>query len=413
MKSIIVFFLTVLQCSAYASMQEKVSLKSLLEIAYQNNPSIAAMKSNANAEESSIVAKYTMDDPMIGIATLDRGNTTKYGVISQKIRFPMKYYLDGKAQSNKASSLTSLVQLEKLKVKRKLSFLYFSLLRVQNVTALTSANMDAVREFARVAEKKYSAGKAPQSDSMKAHFEQTRLELDLIQLEQEENSIQHDIKALLNDKSFPDIKLSNLKVSIPSFDFSKYTALINSKDSELTKTSPLLKSSYYLMKEAEWKRKLAKWEFAPDIQLQYQGRISGDPQESEIFSINFTLPLYFWKKSAMAEMATSMADARQYRLKDQTLQLKARINNLAGQVLVGEKTLKVYTTSLIPQAQGAYNSSKASYRANKNSFLDLLDSERSLYQVKTNYYRALQQYVKSLSLLEEATGICLSNLGEE
>lgn len=183
-------------------------------------------------------------------------------------------------------------------------------------------------------------------------------------------------------------------------------------DSSSHSTSPELQVQAARLEAAKWKSQLAAWEFAPDIQLQYQTRIEGNPQDSEIYSISLSVPLFFWKKSAEASAASAEKAAEEYRLTDATNRVVTRSKDLQGQVQLGEKTLKIYQTSLIPQAQGAYNSSRASYRANKTSFLDLLDSERSLYQVKTDYYRSLEQFVASLADLEATLGKSLSNLGD-
>lgn len=246
---------------------------------------------------------------------------------------------------------------------------------------------------------------------MKAHFEQTRLELDLLRLKQRETSLQQELKVAIGDPAFVDLKLGDLELRPPKFQVSR----LNSEDtraSEALGSSPELQVYAARLETAKWKSRLAAWEFAPDIQLQYQTRIEGNPQESEIYSISLSLPLFFWKKSAEAKSAEAQRMSAEYLLADATNKVMARIQELKGQVELGEKTLKIYQTSLIPQAQGAYNSSRASYRANKTSFLDLLDSERSLYQVKTDYYRSLEQYVVSLTDLETTVGVSLSNLGE-
>ena len=102
--------------------------------------------------------------------------------------------------------------------------------------------------------------------------------------------------------------------------------------------------------------------------------------------------------------------AQEYKVKDTKLKLIADIKDLKGRVSTGVKTLEIYQTSLIPQAQGSYNSSRSAYQADKTSFLDLLDSERSLYRVKTDYYQSLRQYVSALCILERELGFSVSNL---
>lgn len=388
------------------------TLDELVDLAIRHNPTIAAAKENFKAESSLVAAKATLSDPMIGFSSLNRNMRTQYGTITQKIKFPVKYYIEAKAQNSRASSHKTLKQAEVLRVRKEVTSLYYGIYSTQKIIQLTRANMQAVKEFARVAEKKYAAGKAPQGDSMKAHFELTQLELDLIRLKQQEEALQDQLEAVVNYDKLSSIDLSSKDLGVPDFRSHDVEDSIEKLTPILQSQSPRLKSELHLLDAAEWKGALGKWEFAPDFQFQFQQRIGGQPNDSQIYSIGMTFPLWFWKKGSEASAATSRRLAQEYRVRSTTLGLIANVKTLKGRVVAGSKTLKVYKTSLIPQAQGAYNSARASYRANKTSFLDLLDSERSLYRVKTGFYRSLRQYVESLSQLEANLGFSVSNLSQ-
>ncbi|MCB0415660.1 MAG: TolC family protein, partial [Bdellovibrionales bacterium] len=336
------------------------------------------------------------------------------GTISQKIRFPVKYFLQAKAQKSRAASSKAQIETEKLNVRQKILSLYFSIYSTQKILELTKANMQTVKEFARVAEKKYAAGKSPQGDSMKAHFELTQLELDLLRLHQEDEALQAELNAIVNSNKLIRLDFLNITLSTPKFNASAIPDSMDQLFSTLKESSPQIQSKTHLLKEAEYKSTLAQWEFAPDIQLQYQQRISGEPIDSKIYSVALSFPLWFWRKSAEASVATSQKITQKitqnYRLIDALQKTSAKVKDLKGKVETGVKTLKIYETSLIPQAQGAYNSTRASYSANKTSFLDLLDSERSLYKVKTGFFQTLRLYVMQLSQLEVETGQIISDI---
>ena len=390
--------------------REVQSLDKVLDLAYKNNLNIAASRYSLDAEKSLVVSKATPDDPMIGVSTLDRNSQTQYGTITQRIQFPVKYILRAKAQSSLADSYQSKLDMQKLEIRQQVISLYYAIHAIQKIIQLKKANMQTVREFARVAEKKYAAGKSPQGDSMKAHFELTQLELDLIRLKQEEEALQDSLKAIVNQHIFKKLNLVNLKIKPPKFYANQVTNSLPKLTSLLQDKSPTVKIQAHLLKEAKYKSSLSKWRYAPDFQLQYQQRISGWPEDSKSYSIGITFPLWFWKTGSETSAASSRLMAQEYHLTDTIQQMIAKVKDLKGKALIGVKTLKIYETSLIPQAQGAYNSIRAAYRANKTSFLNLLDSERSLYRVRTGFYQSLKQYVSHLSELETQLGFTVSNL---
>jgi len=380
-------------------------LSDLLRLAMENNPGIQAEKYRRDAEDSRITSSATLDDPMIGLSTLNRGNETRYAVISQKVRFPVKYFLQADIQFHQAEAQAQVLREEELKLRGRVIELYYAIYSTQKTIELTKANIDAVREFARVAERKYAAGKATQSDSMKAHFEITQLELEKIRLEQKENSLQVFLRESINDEEYQRIEFFKQTLTAP---------VLNDRVATENKidigSSPLLARADANYEKMESGSALASWEFAPDLQFQYQQRISGNPVDSKIYSINISFPLWFWRKSAESSAAAAGALEAEMRKLQTLRKVHAKAFDLKTSVISDAKAIKIYETSLIPQAVGAYNASQSAYRANKTSFLNLLDSERSLFRVRQSYYQVLEGFVKKLTDLEVMLGSSVSTL---
>lgn len=388
---------------------EVFTLTTLLKKAYESNGALRAKQHDFEAEGALIANKATLDDPMLGYSGLKRGNLTQFITVSQKIKFPTKYIFAGNAQSAREDIAKAEYLKEKLNLKKKVISLYFKLYTTQKIIDLTQANMSAVREFARIAEKKYASGSAKQTDTMKAHVELTNLELELLQLKQAENTIQNEIKAVINDSSFPDVILYQKNLETPEPNLNVIKKDIHLLVQALQENSPGLKSQKEKVELAHWEKTLAHTDYLPDFELRYQQRIAGEPMDSKIYSVSFTIPLWFWNKSSAASATTSKKDAEESRYVDMTQKLIAKVRNLENRVQTQYKTIKIYETSLIPQAQSSYNSSKSAYRASTVSFLDLLESERALYQVKNGFFKVLNQYVEDLTELEAELGVEVSN----
>jgi len=86
------------------------------------------------------------------------------------------------------------------------------------------------------------------------------------------------------------------------------------------------------------------------------------------------------------------------------------VRALFAKAQTGQRMLKVYKTALIPQATATLNSSRIAYRAGKSNFMELIDSERSVYTIQISYYRTLSQFVESVAMLEERVGASVSTL---
>lgn len=377
-----------------ARMSELSFLSTLLGRAYDSNPKLKAKSYEVLAAEKNKTAVSFLRDPVVGVSTLDRNMETKYMTVGQSIEFPMKYYYKGKAAGYLASSLDAEYEIEKLTVRKKIVSLYFALYAEEKVRLLTMANMETVKEVARVSERKYASGRGSQSEAMRAHLELTNLELELIRLDEKVNTLQLRIKEVLNDTLMEDVDFSEIVLHRPVLKESDFNS----------DTSLRVESARSLYNESRMNNKLSKWDLAPDFDLRYQKRISGDPTDSEIFTVGVTVPLWFWKNKAQIDRSKYLEKARQEMLVAEERKAEVDIKSLKDKIDVKVKTLIVYETSLIPQALGAFNSTKSAYRANKAGFSDLLDSEKLLYKIKQNYYRTLSSYIDDVTSFEVAIG---------
>jgi outer membrane protein TolC len=67
----------------------------------------------------------------------------------------------------------------------------------------------------------------------------------------------------------------------------------------------------------------------------------------------------------------------------------------------------MYETSFIPQAEQALNASGSGYESGQIDFLNLLDSQRMLLEIKLDYNAAAVQLEGAKADLEKAVGLDL------
>ena len=402
----VIFVLQLVTFSSYAGATEAL-LKDLIEAAYAENPSIKALKQKILATQESAEAVSTLKDPMIGISELNRGNKTRYWTIGQKLELPQKYSLKEDIQESKSKAQNQALEQLKLDIRAEIVTTYYGIYAVQNIKKLTRDDLGKIKEFSRIAETKYAAGTAPMQDSMKAHFAQTQVESNLISLNQEEDMLQARMRAILNKPSEFLVQTKSKDLIVPKISSTELNRLTVEKQK-----SPRIKQKQYEIEEADQKHSLAKWQYAPDFQFKYQGRLSGEPEDTHIVSLEMSVPLWFWGKSAGEKSASMMKQSKKYELENVTQNLSSMIDALKSKVKNQSELLEIFKTSLIPQARTSYEASVDAYKANKVKFLSLLDSERSLLKVQIAFYRTLIGYIEAITKLESALGYSVSDLGK-
>lgn len=144
----------------------------------------------------------------------------------------------------------------------------------------------------------------------------------------------------------------------------------------------------------------------------YQHRVAGAPDNSHILGVSMTIPLWFWGNSSDSIAASARASAARKELANAESQVAADLRTLKYTLASDYELYEIFRSSLIPQALSSYNSAMAAYRANRISFNDYLDSERSLLKVKIARLRTRSEYIANLVRFESMLGKVLSSLGQ-
>jgi len=118
-------------------------------------------------------------------------------------------------------------------------------------------------------------------------------------------------------------------------------------------------------------------------------------------TVKLNIPLYRGRiRAGVAEAERSLSASRQAlghtqdRLRFGVQESLLRIESL-------DERARLYRELLIPQAEESLGSSEAAYTTNRQSFLDLLDAERVLFEVRLTYHRLLSDYWIALADLEQ------------
>jgi outer membrane protein TolC len=393
---------------------DSITLESALNEALHSNPEIAAYAARADAEQSAIRSQYSPDNPRFGLMRqqnmtfmqVSMGPMTSW-TVTQEIKFPAKYLLMGSVQKAKASSAEELLASKKLEIRQRVISAYYTLFSRERILSLLEAQKETLKEVARIAETKHSTGNVPQQDEMKAHVEQTKIEGEILVLQEDRDVSRAKLNALLNrEESESSISLVQKDLPIP-----RLNVAVDEIPKLAHSNAKHIRHGKFVVQEANAKRNLAYLDYAPDFYFAFQKPFINSVDNAYGVSVEVSIPLWFFLKQT-SEVA--VASAQQLEA-EKNLQMVARnlhadVRSLTSKVKGHARLLEIYETSLIPQASSTLSSSRVAYQAGRGGFMDLLDSERSVYEVQIAYYRTIAQYVDDLAQLEEMVGASLSAL---
>ncbi|MBK9294170.1 MAG: TolC family protein [Oligoflexia bacterium] len=415
MIAVLISFLLIL--STTLAFADVVIPLDILKSVYINNPELASSKARANSEDAAISSKYFLTNPRVGI--MRESNMTaeqrvmgdmQAWTLSQEIMFPTKYFSMGAMQSSRAEASKEEYLDKKLEIRQKALSLYYEYYTANRILALLEAQRETLREIARIVESRRATGSAPQQDEMKAHVEQTKIENEILLQTQEVVTTRTSLNALLNRDSESDLTLPKGDLKPPKIIISP------SKMKDIAqKKSKIIAVQNAWFSEAQTNKSLAMQSYLPDFMLSYKRPFGANvPDNAYAFGIEITIPFWFFaKQTSEVSQATAKSMEAEKRLEQTKRNVESATKSLSTKTETLSKLLKIYETALIPQSTSALNSSRAAYRAGRVGFQELLDSERSLYSVRIDYYKNLARFVDALTSLERTIGASVSDLPTE
>jgi outer membrane protein, heavy metal efflux system len=265
-----------------------------------------------------------------------------------------------------------------------------------------SRERDLMRQLLRIGEARYSVGKAAQQDIFRAQTQLSVMETRIERLRQEIPGREAEINSLAGRAV--DEPLGRPADLTPA----PISASLDELMAQVRENAPALRREQKLVEHTELALNLARKDFYPDYTVSGGYFYMGSMAPMYAARVDFKLPAYFWRKqrAGVAEQSASVAGARHgYDAASQTLSFRVKDDYLLAET--SYRLMQMYSTTVVPQASLALQSSLASYETGSVDFLSVLTNFTSVLEYELDYQDESLSYFLALARLEEVTGVDL------
>jgi len=245
-------------------------------------------------------------------------------------------------------------------------------------------------------------GKAPQQNVLKAQVSLSVLLNQRITLKQKLETARARLNVLLNRPPEAPLGAPGEVRGIP------LNRSLEELEALALEQRPELQAMAYGIEQKEVLRDLARKQYYPNLMagVQYWQNNERKDQMSMMLSIN--IPLWWRSKQdhgvKQAAASVQAAKANYEAMKNRVLfQIQDRLVNIQ----TAERMINLYETSILPQAEQALKAARIGYKTDKVDFLTLVDSQKQLYTLRLEYYKANVEHEQQVAQLERAVGVDL------
>lgn len=380
-------------------------LDQLVQDAMRDNADLRAARAKWEAMQERPRQQRALPNPMLTYGSMDRtdggqfpnSNEKRFGVEQQ---FPWfgKRPLRGKIAEKEAEVMGAEYDAIVREVIMMMKESYFDLYAAQRSLAITRSEEDVLRRIEKIAITQYSTGKVTQQDVLKAQAEISMLKKRLYELEQQEITLKAKLNQLLNRRADSPLGLA---VTAPQ---QKFEVLARDLFELAEKMRPEIKQARAQIERNRVERDLMKKEFWPDYKLGLEYRQFARAEDAVMFAIGVDLPLWLPKYRAGLREAEKMIESSRAALETAERRTSFDVQDAYFKLTTARRIVDLYKTALIPQAEARLSASEAGYRTGKVDFLDLLESERFLLNIRVMSAFAEGNLGMELARLERAVG---------
>ncbi|MFT5142621.1 MAG: cobalt-zinc-cadmium efflux system outer membrane protein [Rhodothermales bacterium] len=390
------------------------SLSVLLAAVRSNNPMLQAARVNAAALGQREEQVSTLPDPTIMFTyqpfpvLTARGTQRTQFRVEQAIPYPGKLGLRGSlaALASDVASFDAATAEEELVVATKQT--YYDLYRVGRQQSLIRSFQLQIAEFEAVATTQYTVGQGMQQAILKAQLERNTLDNQAFVLTRTRRTLLERLSRLTN-RRVTDDSADSAAVDLPQPPAMPPPDLL----ALALATRPEAGAVGAAGDRADVDIALAEMEYYPDfgVNLTYFdiGAADAPPtangQNALAIGVAVRVPLQRGRLKARLEEARLERQKIAYRQEAIETAFETEILDLSQQLTSDQDQLTLFKDALIPQATTTLEATLSAYTTGRTDFLNLLDAERMLFNLRWGYEEVYARYLKTTAALERALGV--------
>lgn len=375
-----------------------------IRFALYHSPDVEAAFQRWRAAAERVPQVKALPDPRVNLGYSFMDDEATIGVM-QSFPWPGTLGRREDAAAHAALAMWREFQVARLMASERVLLALHELAYIDSAIRITEENLNLIRSFEELVRARYRVGEGMHSELIRAQVELGQVEDRLAQL----NALRPVYVAELN------ASLNRSPSAVIERVHSAPAVRVATDASSLVATAQRAHPSLLAFDERSEEQRLladvARRSGLPDFTLGvdymfYEGHVvqrsgAGDPV---MVTMGMSIPLWREKYDAGVREALSRRLAVSHERDGEANRLAAAIHRAWFEHMDADRRVRLFERTLVPKADESLRASLAGFRTGSTSFLDLLDTERTLLEFSIAAERARADRGKALARLSTLVG---------
>jgi cobalt-zinc-cadmium efflux system outer membrane protein len=379
----------------------------MISAVLRENPRVKAARAKWEAMKKRVPQARAWEDPMAGV-DVERMGTTKFATFtdnewmaSQSVPITGKNLVRGRIANAEALATFEEFRRAELDAITRARSAYAMLAGAYGRMDITLRNEDVLKQFAEITRVKYEAGTQTQSDLLIAQTDLARLAETRAQIERELSDQQTQLNILMNRPASAALNRPD------ALRFTPQSLPRTNIEAQALANRPEIIFSAQSVEAEKSRRDLAKRQWIPDPQLRVEARQFNDSSGIREYDtgVFFSVPWpNYFKYSTEVDEAEKNLERAQREHEAARTEVLGLVRDQLKKIDISAQNYRLFTDKLVPLANQALESTRASYESDKTSFLELLTARRTLQDVESAALQHLVDHEVAIAELDAIIG---------
>ena len=376
-----------------------LTLRAAIELALSNNADLMIAAREIEAVEGQVLQAQTRPNPELSYLLEDTQRATRTTTLQLNLPIEiggMRAARIEAAQRGRDSVIAELAT-RRAEIRATVTAAFFDVLSGQERVALAQDSVDLAKRATDAAAKRVSAGKVSPVEESKARVAEAGVRVELAQAQSELRNARQRLASLWANATPRFTRVDGQIDTLPSV---PDTQAIEQRITD----SPNLKRAQM---EVQRRRALVEVERArrvPNVTVSLGAKRAEELGRNQILlGVSVPLPFFDRNQGNLHEAIKREDKSRdellaiQIRLTSEVLQARERLN-------AGRSEIEILQREILPGAKSAYDAATTGFEFGKFNFLEVLDAQRTYFQAKSQYLKALAEVHRAAADIDRLLG---------
>lgn len=383
---------------------QALTLTEAQALAQAHNPELAQARLELQAQQGAEAQAGARPNPELGVLLEDTRSATR----ATTVQLSQAIELGGKRAARQAAAAQAREQAavalaaRQADLRASVAAAFFELLGAREQLRLAESALEIARSAAAAADKRLQAGKVPPLETAKARVAEAGARAELAQARSDLLLARGRLAALWGQGPQAAAQASGDAATLPALPDDRHLG-------EWMADAPALRLARLEIARRQALLEVERARRVPDVTLTLGAKREAEPGRTQaLIGFSLPLPIHDRNQGSLLEALRREDQAREA-LAGATLKLHADVAQAVARLQLGREQVQLLRDEALPTAETAHDAALKGYALGKFAFLDVLDAQRTLFQLRRQLLQGSAEAHRAAADLDRLLGRSTQN----